>query len=141
MFEINELLMYLYERKKVLNYYIEGLNKLGYTKKEIQCLYSQIEIINSILDNITFKSIYDLISNSSNRRLDRIISGDELIPNILLCPEDYNLVIDLDELSKSDDTKNALVFRDIRDKYCYLKHKDLCTKGLKYVNGKWQKLK
>ncbi|WP_027399041.1 hypothetical protein [Anaerovorax odorimutans] len=137
---INDLIINMNRNKDFLCNYLYEVNKIGYTKNETLYIKLQIEIIDEIIKQLSYKSLCDLLIKSSNRRLKKIISGEEYLANILECPEDYNLVIDLENLNNVD-VRRALIFIDLRQKYCYFQHKNLCNIGLNYINGKWQLLK
>lgn len=137
--DLHETFIEMYEKQHFLSFYFEEINKRGYSIKETQYIKGKLEIIETFINNLSYRVLHNLLMSSSNRRLDKIVFGAEKIIEIIQCPEDYKLVIDLDNLD-NDDVRDALVFKDLRQKYCYFQHKEKCEIGLRYINNKWQVL-
>lgn len=138
--DMYETFIMINERRNFLKFYLSEASIKGYNYSELQYVKGKVELIDFLYCIISYKVLSNLLMCNSNRRLREIIVGSELISDIVKCPEDYKLVLDLDTLEESN-IVNALVFTDLRQKYCYFKHKNQCKDtGLNYINNKWQSL-
>jgi len=116
-YSLNETYTSLYEKERFLSVYLNRVRSIGYTVQEVQYLYGQIDLITELMNVLSKRILSDLLMESSNRRLDEIVSGIDILIDIIRCPEDYKLIIDLKDLN-NENVLNALIFKDIRQKYC-----------------------
>lgn len=134
-----DLIKYLYEERKFISAYLLELMKLGYIHSEYQILVGQLNFIDEWISKLNFTNLKNLLFECSNRRLKQIISGESLIVDIINIPDDYKLIIDIDNIEDID-TSNSLVFKSVNKKYCIFTHKNFTKQGLNYIQGKWQSL-
>jgi hypothetical protein len=141
--EINneiDLIKHLDNQRNFILFYFKETMTLGYQRNENKKLANTLECIENLLFKLTFSNLKRLLSESSNRRLKEIVSGEQLLIDIINLPFDYRLIIDMENIDDID-TSNALVFKAVNKKYCMFKHKNYCNKqGLEYVRGKWQNI-
>lgn len=134
-----DLIKYFYDEYNFIQKYILKISIRGYTKNEYKILYSKLQFINKVIQNLIYTSLELLLAKCSNRRLKKIICGEDLIIDILNIPMNYKLIIDINNIEEYN-TLNSLVFISKNKKYGLLKHKDFTKEGLSYINGKWQKI-
>lgn len=134
-----DLIKYLYEKRKFIAAYLLEVMKLGYSHPEYQILVGQLNFIDEWISKLNFINLKKLLSECSNRRLKEIVSGESLIVSIINVPDDYKLIIDIDNIEDVD-TSNSLVFKALNKKYCVFTHKNFTNQGLNYIQGKWQAL-
>lgn len=134
-----DLIKYLYEERKFISAYLLEAMKLGYSHSEYQILVGQLNFIDEWINKLNFANLKKILSECSNRRLKEIISGESLIVSIISIPDDYKLIIDIDNIEDID-ISNSLVFKSLNKKYCIFTHKNFTKQGLDYIQGKWQLL-
>ena len=134
-----DLLKYLSHQRKILHFYIKELKNRSYEEKEYQYLLGVIDNIETLISKLIYTNLKLLLVNCSNRRLKEIVSGEELLIDIISVPDDYKLIIDIDSIDDIDVT-NCLVFKALNRKYCFFRHKNYGKDGLGYIQGKWQKV-
>jgi hypothetical protein len=132
----DDLYKIYFKKKQIYNQFIEELSQLEPFKLSLSYIKGELNVINQLTHALTINRVTYLLTKSP-RRLKQVIAGYDILINILNCPDDYHLVIDIDDIS-TENTFNALVFLDVRNKYCYFKHYKECPKGLSYIGGRWQ---
>jgi len=113
------------------------MNKRGYAKKDLYCIYSQIKVLNELIEFESNLMLSDLLKKTYFRLLKRINKGIEYLPSIIDSPEEWILnKIENDPSAWVD--ANTLIF-STKSNVLVFSNISRNTLGYqKYIDNKWQ---
>ena len=113
------------------------MNERGYAKKDLYCIYSQIEILNELIDMESMNNLELLLKKSYFRLLKRINKGIEYLPSIIDSPEEWTLDKIENDSSAWIDT-NTLIFSTKNNVLVFSNISRNTLDSQKYIDNKWQ---